>query len=43
VSGLSTIPPGEPRRVGYLYLLPAFAVFTAFVLVPLGRRFRLSL
>ena len=28
-------PPGEPRRVGYLYLLPAFAVFAAFVLLPL--------
>jgi raffinose/stachyose/melibiose transport system permease protein len=28
-------PPGEPRRIGYLYLLPAFAVFAAFVLVPL--------
>jgi raffinose/stachyose/melibiose transport system permease protein len=30
-------PPGEPRRVGYLYLLPALAVFTAFVLVPIAR------
>jgi raffinose/stachyose/melibiose transport system permease protein len=27
--------PGEPRRVAYLYLLPAFVVFGAFVLVPL--------
>ncbi|HTE60293.1 MAG TPA: sugar ABC transporter permease [Solirubrobacteraceae bacterium] len=36
-------PPGEPRRVGYLYLLPAFAVFAAFVLVPLGHAFWLSL
>lgn len=26
--------PGEPRAVGYLYLLPALIVFTAFVLVP---------
>ena len=43
MSGLSTIPPGEPRRVGYLYLLPAFAVFAAFVLAPLGRSFWLSL
>ena len=25
-------PPGEPRLVGYLYLLPAFVVFAAFVL-----------
>jgi len=36
-------PPGEPRRIGYLYLLPAFVVFTAFVLVPLGHSFWLSL
>jgi raffinose/stachyose/melibiose transport system permease protein len=28
-------PPGEPRRVAYLYLLPGVAVFTAFVLAPL--------
>ncbi|MDA0183467.1 sugar ABC transporter permease [Solirubrobacter phytolaccae] len=28
-------PPGEPRLVGYLYVLPAFAVFAVFVLVPL--------
>jgi raffinose/stachyose/melibiose transport system permease protein len=28
-------PPGEPRLVGYLYLLPAFAVFAVFVLAPL--------
>ena len=27
--------PGAPRRVGYLYLLPAFAVFGLFVLLPL--------
>ncbi len=27
--------PGEPRRVAYLYLLPAFAVFALFVLAPL--------
>jgi raffinose/stachyose/melibiose transport system permease protein len=30
-------PPGEPRHVGYLYLLPALVVFTAFVLVPIAR------
>jgi raffinose/stachyose/melibiose transport system permease protein len=29
------MPPGAPRRVGYLYLLPAFAVFALFVLAPL--------
>jgi raffinose/stachyose/melibiose transport system permease protein len=28
-------PPGEPRRVAYLYILPGFAVFVAFVLLPL--------
>jgi raffinose/stachyose/melibiose transport system permease protein len=28
-------PPGEPRRVAYLYLLPGLAVFAAFVLAPL--------
>jgi raffinose/stachyose/melibiose transport system permease protein len=28
-------PPGEPRRVAYLYILPGFAVFAAFVLAPL--------
>ncbi|ADB53845.1 carbohydrate ABC transporter permease [Conexibacter woesei] len=36
-------PPGEPRRVGYLYILPAFLVFAGFVLVPLGHAFYLSL
>jgi raffinose/stachyose/melibiose transport system permease protein len=30
-------PPGEPRLVGYLYLLPALVVFAAFVLAPLAR------
>jgi raffinose/stachyose/melibiose transport system permease protein len=29
-------PPGEPRRVAYLYLLPALAVFALFVLAPLA-------
>lgn len=28
-------PPGEPRRVGYLYLIPAIAIFGAFTLAPL--------
>jgi raffinose/stachyose/melibiose transport system permease protein len=28
-------PPGAPRRVAYLYCLPALAVFALFVLVPL--------
>ena len=29
--------PGEPRAVGYLYVLPALLVFTLLVLVPLGQ------
>jgi raffinose/stachyose/melibiose transport system permease protein len=36
-------PPGEPRLVGYLYLLPAFAVFFCFVLLPLLHAAYLSL
>ena len=36
-------PPGEPRRIGYLYLLPAFAVFTLFVLLPFAHAIWLSL
>jgi raffinose/stachyose/melibiose transport system permease protein len=41
-SGL-VAPPGEPRRIGYLYLAPGLLVFGAFVLVPLGHAFWLSL
>ena len=36
-------PPGEPRRVAYLYLLPALALFAAFVLAPLVHAAWLSL
>jgi raffinose/stachyose/melibiose transport system permease protein len=36
-------PPGEPRRIAYLYLLPGLAVFVLFVLVPLGHSAWLSL
>src|SRR3954452_19216441 len=36
-------PPGAPGRVGYLYLLPALAVYAAFVLAPLGHTIWLSL
>ena len=36
-------PPGEPRRVGYLFILPALAVYAAFVLFPFGRAVWLSL
>jgi raffinose/stachyose/melibiose transport system permease protein len=35
--------PGEPGRIGYLYLLPAFAVFALFVLAPLSHSAWLSL
>jgi raffinose/stachyose/melibiose transport system permease protein len=36
-------PPGEPRRIAYLYLLPAFAFYALFVLAPLGHTIWLSL
>ncbi|MEV0237663.1 sugar ABC transporter permease [Nonomuraea sp. NPDC050786] len=36
-------PPGEPRRVAYLYLLPAFVVYALFLLYPIGRAVQLSL
>ena len=39
----SARPPGEPRRIGYLYLLPAFVVFTLFVLLPFAHAIWLSL
>lgn len=35
--------PDEPRAVGYLYILPALVVFTAFVLVPFGQSIWYSL
>jgi raffinose/stachyose/melibiose transport system permease protein len=38
-----TPSPGEPRRIGYLYLLPAGLVFAVFVLVPLVHAGWLSL
>lgn len=34
--------PGEPRLVAFLYLLPAFLVYAAFLLLPLGRAVNLS-
>ncbi len=36
-------PPGEPRRVGYLYILPAFLVYVAFVLAPFAHGAWISL
>lgn len=36
-------PPGEPRRVGWLYVLPALVVYAAFLLYPLGRAVQISL
>jgi raffinose/stachyose/melibiose transport system permease protein len=36
-------PPGEPHRVGYLFLLPALAIYALFVLAPLGHTVWLSL
>ena len=36
-------PPGEPRRIGYLYVLPAFLVYAAFALYPLLKAVYLSL
>jgi raffinose/stachyose/melibiose transport system permease protein len=30
----SAAPPGEPRRIGYLYIAPAMAFYAAFVLFP---------
>ena len=35
--------PGAPRRIAYLYLLPALAVYALFVLAPLGHTIWLSL
>lgn len=34
--------PGEPRRIGYLYVLPAFAIYVLFALAPLGHAAWLS-
>lgn len=35
-------PPGEPRRMGYLYVLPAFLVYAVFALYPLLKSVYLS-
>lgn len=38
-----TGPPGEPRAVAWLYLLPGFVVYAAFLLYPFGRAIQISL
>ncbi|MFI6348642.1 carbohydrate ABC transporter permease [Streptomyces sp. NPDC050560] len=35
--------PGEPRQIGYLYVLPALAVYAVFLLFPFGQTVWLSL
>ena len=35
-------PPGEPRRIGYLYIVPGLLVYAAFALVPFGHTFWIS-
>src|SRR5689334_3269585 len=35
-------PPGEPRRIGYVYLIPAILIFGAFTLAPLVHAIWLS-
>jgi raffinose/stachyose/melibiose transport system permease protein len=35
--------PGEARRIGYLYVAPAFLIYAAFNLVPLGQGINVSL
>lgn len=34
--------PGEPRRIAYLYILPAFLIYAAFLLYPLLRAVQIS-
>lgn len=36
-------PPGEPRRVAYLYILPALVLYAAFLLYPLAHGVWISL
>jgi raffinose/stachyose/melibiose transport system permease protein len=40
---VSVRPPGEPRRIGYVYVLPAFVVYAVFLLWPLLHGAYLSL
>ncbi|MBL1098777.1 carbohydrate ABC transporter permease [Streptomyces coffeae] len=41
-SGYRRRAPGEPRAIGYLYLLPALAVYAVFLLYPFGQSVWLS-
>ena len=34
--------PGEARRIGYLYIAPAFLLYAAFNLLPLGQGVNVS-
>jgi raffinose/stachyose/melibiose transport system permease protein len=36
-------PPGEPRLIGYLYVLPAFAFFAIFAIIPFLQTIDISL
>jgi raffinose/stachyose/melibiose transport system permease protein len=42
-AGRDKPPPGQPRRIGYVYVVPALAVYAGFVLFPLGHSVLLSL
>ncbi len=42
MAALGSSAPGEPRRIAYLYLLPAFLVYAAFLLYPLLRAVQIS-
>ncbi|MGW2341697.1 carbohydrate ABC transporter permease [Streptomyces sp. NPDC001661] len=41
-SHISSRAPGEPRAIGYLYVLPALAVYGLFLLYPFGQAVGLS-
>ena len=40
--GARKAPPGEPRKVAYLYILPALLFYGAFVLLPIVQELRAS-
>lgn len=39
---LAKAPPGEPRKIGYLYILPGLLIYAAFVLLPIAHSVWLS-